>query len=68
MKIIEYISDSIGCSMDFVIDTEEVGVNKTQEVINEFMGRLKRKQGGTEQANILKELKHSPKYSYCRGH
>ena len=32
------------------------------------MGRLRHKQGDTEQADILKELQHSPKYSYCRGH
>ena len=32
------------------------------------MNKIRDKQGGTEQADILKELKHSPKYSYCRGH
>jgi error-prone DNA polymerase len=65
---IEYISDSIGCSMDFA-DRYRRGFSKQNPtIINEFMGRLKRKQGNTEQADILKELKHSPKYSYCRGH
>ena len=65
---IEYISDSIGCSMDFADRYRRGWSKQDPQVINEFMGRLKRKQGGTEQANILKELKHSPKYSYCRGH
>ena len=65
---IEYISDSIGCSMDFADRYRRGWSKQDPQVINEFMGRLRRKQGGTEQANILKELKHSPKYSYCRGH
>ena len=54
--------------MDFADRYRRGWSKQDPQVINEFMGRLKRKQGGTEQANILKELKHSPKYSYCRGH
>ena len=65
---IEYISDSIGCSMDFA-DKYRRGFSKQiPSVMNEFLFRLKDKRGNIEQADILKELKHSPKYSYCRGH
>ena len=65
---IEYIADSVGCSMDFADRYRRGWSKQDTQVISEFMGRLKRKQGNTEQTDILKELKHSPKYSYCRGH
>ena len=65
---IEYISDSLGCSMDFADKYRRGWSKQNPKVISEFMGRLRHKQGDTEQADILKELQHSPKYSYCRGH
>ena len=65
---IEYIADSVGCSMDFADRYRRGWSKQDTQVIGEFMGRLKTKQGNTEQTEILKELKHSPKYSYCRGH
>jgi error-prone DNA polymerase len=65
---IEYISDSIGCSMDYADKYRRGWSKQNPTVIKEFMNKLRDKQGGTEQADILKELKHSPKYSYCRGH
>ena len=54
--------------MDFA-DKYRRGFSKQiPSVMNEFLFRLKDKRGNIEQADILKELKHSPKYSYCRGH
>ena len=65
---IEYISDSVDCTMDKA-DYYRRGFSKQMpNVINEFMSKLENKRGSLEQSNILKELKHSPKYSYCRGH
>ena len=65
---IEYISDSIDCSMDRA-DYYRRGFSKQMpNVISEFMSRLDNHRGSTERGDILKELKHSPKYSYCRGH
>ena len=65
---IEYISDSLGCSMDFA-DKYRRGWSKQQpEVMNEFLNRLQGKRDSGEQSDIITELKHSPKYSYCRGH
>ena len=37
-------------------------------VIKEFMDKLNSKQTQNIRMDIIKELKHSPKYSYCRGH
>ena len=65
---IEYISDSVDCTMDKA-DYYRRGFSKQMpNVINEFMSKLENKRGSLEKSNILKELKHSPKYSYCRGH
>ena len=65
---IEYISDSVDCSLDKA-DYYRRGFSKQiPNVISEFMAQLQNQKGSVEKANILKELRHSPKYSYCRGH
>ena len=65
---IEYISDSIGCSMDFADKYRRGWSKQNPQVIKEFMDKLRDKEKSVEKMNIIKELKHSPKYSYCRGH
>ena len=65
---IEYISDSIGCSMDYADKYRRGWSKQNPDVIKEFMDKLKNRQKSVEEVNIIKELKHSPKYSYCRGH
>tara|TARA_B100001115_G_C15834914_1_gene417275 strand:- start:1011 stop:2399 length:1389 start_codon:yes stop_codon:yes gene_type:complete len=65
---IEYISDSLGCSMDFA-DKYRRGWSKQQpDIMDEFLNRLQGKRDSGEQSDIITELRHSPKYSYCRGH
>ncbi len=65
---IEYISDSVDCSLDKA-DYYRRGFSKQiPNVISEFMTRLQDQKNSVEKADILKELRHSPKYSYCRGH
>ena len=65
---IEYISDSLGCSMDFADKYRRGWSKQNPQVIKEFMDKLRDKEKSVEKMNIIKELKHSPKYSYCRGH
>ena len=67
---IEYISETLGCSMDFADKYRKGFSHQNQNMMNEFMFRLnmKRDKESKERANIVKELRHSPKYSYCRGH
>ena len=65
---IEYISDSLGCSMDFADKYRRGWSKQNPRVIKEFMDKLRDKEKSVEKMNIIKELKHSPKYSYCRGH
>ena len=65
---IEYISDSIGCSMDYADKYRRGWSKQNPEVISEFMSKLNTKQSKSNRVDILNELKHSPKYSYCRGH
>ena len=65
---IEYISDSIGCAMDFADKYRRGWSKQNPQVIKEFMDKLRDKEKSVEKMNIIKELKHSPKYSYCRGH
>ena len=65
---IEYISDSIGCSMDFADKYRRGWSKQNPVVIKEFMDKLNSKQTQNIRMDIIKELKHSPKYSYCRGH
>ena len=67
---IEYIADTLGCSMDFTDKYRKGFSHQNQNMMNEFMFRLnmKRDKESKENLNIVKELRHSPKYSYCRGH
>ena len=65
---IEYISDSIGCSMDYADRYRRGWSKQDPKIIQEFMSKLNGQQSKSVQMDILKELKHSPKYSYCRGH
>ena len=67
---IEYISETLGCSMDFADKYRKGFSHQNQNMMNEFMFRLnmKRDKESKENLNIVKELRHSPKYSYCRGH
>ena len=56
--------------MDFADKYRKGFSHQNQNMMNEFMFRLnmKRDKESKDRANIVKELRHSPKYSYCRGH